>query len=104
MNSENILKIENLNCKDVISHICENLGEPDDSPLCIAIQSHISKCEGCSEFRQSLFKISELYKVYKEDVPAETHDRLIKYLGLPCQDEDQRNLKKGKINNKNLED
>lgn len=82
MNLNIILKTGNLTCKEVLSHVCENIGEPDDSPLCLAIQDHLENCKGCKDFKDSLQKTIELYKNYNVEFPESAHKKLLECLNL----------------------
>jgi predicted anti-sigma-YlaC factor YlaD len=38
------------NCKEVMHHICDSLGEELDSPKCIAIKEHLNNCTNCKHY------------------------------------------------------
>lgn len=59
-----IKKIKVLRCKDVAKHICENLDEKIDSPLCREIKKHLQKCPDCSSNLLSIKKTVKLYRRY----------------------------------------
>ena len=69
-------------CKDVMSHICDNLGEELNSAKCLAIKSHLESCESCQKYFKSVENTIEFYKQYNIDLPEDAHDRLMKTLGL----------------------
>jgi predicted anti-sigma-YlaC factor YlaD len=69
-------------CKDVMSHICESLGEDFDSPKCIAIKEHLVACPDCIKYFKSVEKTIELYKKYNCEFSVEVHNRLMDSLGL----------------------
>ncbi len=69
-------------CKEVMSHICDSLGEDLDSPKCIAIKNHLDECPDCSNYFKSVEKTIDFYKKYNVDLPVEVHSRLINFLGL----------------------
>lgn len=72
----------NINCKDVMSHICDNLGEELDSPKCVAIKRHLENCGNCQKYYDSIETTIGLYKNYNENVSDEVHKRLMDLLGL----------------------
>jgi len=74
--------IEEIKCKDVISHICENIGEEINSPKCIAIKEHLDNCADCTCYKNSVEKVIELYKDYKVELPTDAQDKLLKFLEL----------------------
>ena len=51
-----------INCKDVMNHICENLGEELDSSRCTAIKAHLEECNGCQEYLKSVDTTIQFYK------------------------------------------
>lgn len=71
-----------INCKEVMSHICDNLGEDLDSPRCVAIKSHLDECESCQTYFKSVDNTIQFYKKYNVKLSDEAHNRLIDYLGL----------------------
>lgn len=73
---------EKVNCKDVMSHICESLSEEINSPKCIAIKDHIENCEGCRSYFDSVEMTIELYKKCTETLPDDLHKKLMDYLEL----------------------
>ena len=76
------MKVEKITCKDVMSHICESLGEDLDSPKCIEIKSHLNECPDCSNYFKSVEKTIDFYKKYNVELPPEAHNKLIDFLGL----------------------
>lgn len=73
---------DNITCKDVIEHICENLGEELNSPKCASIKKHLEECSNCSKYMQSIFKTINFYKNYNAEFSEGAHKRLIEALGL----------------------
>jgi predicted anti-sigma-YlaC factor YlaD len=43
-----------INCKDVMAHICDNLGEELNSPKCVEIKNHIENCDNCKNYFNSV--------------------------------------------------
>lgn len=71
-----------ISCKDVMYHICDNLGEELDSPRCIEIKTHLENCENCQHYFQNIESTIQFYRKYNVDLPEEAHNRLIDFLGL----------------------
>ena len=69
-------------CKEVMSHVCENLGEQLNSPRCIAIKEHLSKCDVCKHYFESVEQTISFYRDYEIDMPENAHNKLVKILGL----------------------
>ena len=69
-------------CKEVMHHICDNLGEDLDSPKCIAIKEHLESCDNCKNYFNSVESTIKFYKMYNVNMPRESHDKLMDYLGL----------------------
>jgi len=69
-------------CKEVMSHICDNLGEEQNSPRCIAIKAHLEKCDSCMKYFNSINDTVQFYKKYDVHLSEEAHNRLIEFLGL----------------------
>jgi len=69
-------------CKDVMTHICDNLGEGLDSPKCITIKAHLEKCENCQHYFKSVESMIEFYKKYNVTITEDQHNGLMKCLGL----------------------
>jgi hypothetical protein len=70
------------NCKDVMQHICESLGEDLDSERCAAIKQHLDGCEGCKSYFKTVELTIDYYKKYNVVIPKDAHNRLISYLDL----------------------
>lgn len=71
-----------INCKEVMGHICESLGEDFDSPRCIEMKAHLQECQGCSNYFKTVEMTIDFYKKYNVEMPQEAHQRLLKYLGI----------------------
>jgi predicted anti-sigma-YlaC factor YlaD len=69
-------------CKEVMNHICDNLGEELDSPKCVAIKQHLDECDNCQNYFKSVETTIQFYKKYDVKMSGEAHDRLISFLGL----------------------
>ena len=76
------MKIEKINCKDVMDHICESLGEELNSRRCVEIKKHLNDCPNCQKYFTSVEKTIEFYKKYNIKMTEECHKRLMKKLGL----------------------
>lgn len=72
----------NVTCKEVMNHICDNLGEELNSPRCIAIKEHLNSCPNCQSYFKNVEVTIDFYKKYNVTLPDEAHNRLIDYLGL----------------------
>lgn len=69
-------------CKDVMAHICDNLGEELNSPKCISIKAHLENCDNCLHYFNSVETTIEFYKKYNVNISDDAHKRLIEFLGL----------------------
>jgi hypothetical protein len=69
-------------CKDVMSHICDNLGEEMNSQKCINIKAHLESCTNCQHYFKSVETTIEFYKKYNVNISDDAHNRLISILGL----------------------
>ncbi|HPN37433.1 MAG TPA: hypothetical protein PL041_03455 [Melioribacteraceae bacterium] len=76
------MKETNKNCSDVINHICENLGEDNNSPNCIALKEHLNNCPNCQSYLKSLKLTINLYKNYNVKVTDSMHNKLVEILEL----------------------
>jgi predicted anti-sigma-YlaC factor YlaD len=72
----------NITCKEVMSHICDNLGEQLNSPRCILIKEHLESCEHCQSYFNNVETTIEFYKKYNVTLPDDAHNRLLLLLGL----------------------
>jgi predicted anti-sigma-YlaC factor YlaD len=71
-----------IKCKEVMSHICDNLGEQLDSPRCIEIKDHLESCSQCQSYFKSVETTIEFYRKYNVVLPEDAHNRLLDFLGL----------------------
>jgi predicted anti-sigma-YlaC factor YlaD len=71
-----------ITCKEVMNHICDNLGEELNSPKCIAIKEHLESCETCQSYFKNVEATIEFYKKYNVTLPDDAHNRLLSFLGL----------------------
>jgi predicted anti-sigma-YlaC factor YlaD len=71
-----------VNCKDVMSHICESLGEELQSERCKAIRAHLDECRSCQQYFSSVEQTIGFYRKYEINLPEDAHGRLMKSLGL----------------------
>lgn len=55
-------KTKLIHCKDVAKHICENLDENINSPICRKIKEHLKKCPDCAANLISLKRTIKLYR------------------------------------------
>ncbi len=76
------MKKNTVSCKEVMNHICDNLGEELNSPKCAAIKKHLDECPDCIQYFNSVEKTIEFYKLYNMEFNNEAHNRLMNVLGL----------------------
>ena len=76
------MKRTKLACKEVMEHICENLGEELESPKCVLIKSHLDSCNNCQNYFKSVEDTINFYKNYNVELPEKAHKRLIEILGI----------------------
>ncbi len=69
-------------CKDVMSHICDNLGEEMNSQKCVDIKAHLESCDNCQHYFNSVETTIEFYKKYNVELSDDAHNRLLNHLGL----------------------
>ena len=69
-------------CKEVMAHICDNLGEELNSPTCISIKAHLEDCDNCKHYFNTVEATIDFYKRYNVNLSQEGHNRLIDFLGL----------------------
>ena len=50
------MNVKKINCRDVMNHICESLGEELESQKCIEIKEHLSDCPNCQHYFSSVEK------------------------------------------------
>lgn len=74
-------------CKDVMSHICDNLGEDLDSPKCTEIKNHMENCGKCQKYYKSINITIQSYKTYEVKITDDVHKNLMDFLKLDdCDD------------------
>ncbi|MFC2135308.1 zf-HC2 domain-containing protein [Bacteroidota bacterium] len=76
------MKKDKISCKEVMHHICDNLGEELNSPKCVAIKEHLEQCDNCQKYYDSIELTIDLYKKYDIHIAEDVHDRLMDHLGL----------------------
>lgn len=73
---------KNINCRDVMEHICENLGEDLAAERCKAIRDHLSGCSCCQSYFKSVEMTISFYREYNFQAPDEVCKDLLKKLNL----------------------
>ncbi len=73
---------DKVNCKDVMNHICETLGEDLNSDRCVAIKKHLGECSGCQSYFETVEITIDYYRKYNVKMPEDAHERLMKFLDL----------------------
>ena len=73
---------EKVTCKEVMQHICQNLGHELNSEKCIEIKNHLDKCTHCQEYFKSVEITIECFKKYNVELPKDAHQRLMEFLNL----------------------
>jgi predicted anti-sigma-YlaC factor YlaD len=73
---------ENPDCKDVMRHICESLGEDLESEKCVAIKHHLDNCDSCKNYFKTVELTIDYYKKYNVEVSKDAHTRLMDFLNL----------------------
>lgn len=73
---------DDISCKNVMDHICENLGEALNSPRCALIKQHLENCESCKKYFHSIESTIGFYKEYNVTISEEAHKKLFSLLGL----------------------
>lgn len=74
-------------CLEVMSHICDSLGEDLDSERCKDIKYHLEKCPDCTNYLKSVEMTIDYYKKYDVELPKDAHSRLMAFLDLDEDDE-----------------
>lgn len=80
------MKEHKVDCKEVMDHICENLGEDLDSPRCVSIKEHLNSCESCQKYFKSVDTTITFYKEYNVTLSEDAHIKLLDVLGLNEED------------------
>jgi predicted anti-sigma-YlaC factor YlaD len=73
---------DKINCKDVMQHVCESLGEDLNSDKCIAIKKHLEECPDCKSYFETVEITIDCYRKYNVKMPEDAHERLMKFLDL----------------------
>lgn len=81
------MKQDKVNCKEVMNHICDSLGEDLNSPKCINIKSHLEGCSSCQKYFNSVDSTITFYKKYNVELDSIGHQRLLSVLGLDDSEE-----------------
>ena len=76
------MSIQKPNCKDVMQHICESLGEELNSERCVAIKQHLDDCPDCKNYFKTVELTIDYYKKYNVEVTEKAHSRLMNFLDL----------------------
>ena len=58
------MKNKTVSCKQMYTHICDNLDQDIDSPQCREIKRHLDDCPNCVAYLDSLKKTIILYREY----------------------------------------
>ena len=69
-------------CKEVMNHICDNLGEELNSTRCLEIRQHLDGCGSCQNYFNSVETTINFYKKYNVKLSDDAHNRLLSFLGL----------------------
>jgi predicted anti-sigma-YlaC factor YlaD len=81
------MKDKKVDCKEVMNHICDSLGEDLDSPKCVNIKTHLEHCPSCQKYFESVDSTITFYKKYNVVLDNTGHQRLLSVLGLEDNDE-----------------
>lgn len=73
---------EKPNCKEVMHHICESLGEDLNSEHCVGIKKHLDDCPGCKGYFKTVELTIDYYKKYDVKLNEDVHNRLMTFLKL----------------------
>ena len=73
---------DKVNCKEVMQHVCESLGEDLNSDRCVAIKKHLDDCSGCQSYFETVEITIDYYRKYNAKMPVDAHKRLMKFLDL----------------------
>jgi predicted anti-sigma-YlaC factor YlaD len=73
---------ETITCKEVMSHICDNLGENNGSECCRRVMEHLRGCKKCRDYFASVEKTIDYFKADCEQITPECHQRLMAFLNL----------------------
>ena len=73
---------DKVNCKDVMQHVCESLGEDLNSDRCVVIKKHLEECSGCKSYFETVEITIDCYRKYNVKMPEDAHEKLMKFLDL----------------------
>ncbi|MCF8262267.1 MAG: hypothetical protein K9J12_15950 [Melioribacteraceae bacterium] len=68
--------------KELMKHICSNLGEDFGELKCEELMKEIEDCDCANNYLRTLEKTIEVYKRYNAEVSPEVHNRLMDILDL----------------------
>jgi len=72
-----------ISCADVAKHVCENLDEQLNSPLCRQIKKHLQECPNCAGNLANLKKTIAPYKKVPEPcLPESAYRNLLSVLKI----------------------
>lgn len=77
-----------LTCKEILDCLSEYVDEELDTSLCDEIENHMSGCNPCVAFLNTLKKTVKLYNTAGKEVeiPEEVHNNLHQFLKEKCQE------------------
>lgn len=81
------MKDKKVDCKEVMHHICDSLGEDLNSPRCTNIKTHLENCSSCQKYFESVDSTITFYKKYNVELDDSGHQRLLSVLGLEDNEE-----------------
>lgn len=73
---------EKISCKEVMKYVCQSLGDDLNSEKCAALKAHLDECEDCKNYFKSVEITIDCYRKYNVELPADAHNRLMKFLDL----------------------
>jgi hypothetical protein len=73
---------ENISCEDVLTFICEQFGEEDDSDRCRAVKEHLDHCPDCGKYCTSMESMIGLYRAASPEFPDHAKRILLNALGI----------------------
>lgn len=77
------MKKKPVHCKDVLSHICEELDTKLTSAQCRELKRHLEGCPNCTAYLDSLRKTISLYKTASTPrLPKKAQEQLFAVLKL----------------------
>ncbi len=76
------MKDNKVHCRDVMEHICENLGEELATRKCKAIREHLAGCTCCQSYFKSVEMTIDFYRSYNFVAPDKVCADLLKKLDL----------------------